>query len=160
MDGDVVGGVVARANGLEEIKCQGVGVRAGEDVGFGRSESLDAGGGVDMDLDEVVGAVFLGELVRVAAVAVDVAERRGDATVGEEEHERVDAFWCADVEVPEHVCVGGVCDGMALVRAVQGWELDWIADEEDWLVVEDPVIVSFGGLELDGPAVEVSDGVC
>jgi hypothetical protein len=83
-------------------------VRAGEGVGFGRDKGLDAGGGEDVDLEEVVGAVALGEPVRVAAVAVDVAQGSGDAAVGEEEHEGVDAFGRVDVEVPEHVSVGGI----------------------------------------------------
>ena len=73
-----------------------------------------------MDFDKVVAAVFLGELIRVAAVAVDVAEGGGDAAVGEEEHERVDAFRAVDVEVPEHVCVGCVCDGVAFVASDSG----------------------------------------
>jgi hypothetical protein len=113
---------------------------------------LDAGGGEDVDLGEVVGAVVLGDPIRVAAVAVDVAQGSGDAAVGEEEHEGVDAFGRVDVDVPEHVCIGGVGHGMALVRAVEGRQFDGIAHEEDRLVVEDAVIVSCGRLELDGPS--------
>lgn len=113
---------------------------------------LDADGGEDVDLDEVVGAVVLGEPGRVVAVAVDVAQGSGGVAVGEEEHEGVDAFGRVEVQVPEHVCVGGVGHRMALVRAVEGREFDGIAHEEDRLVVEDPVIVSCGRLELDGPS--------
>jgi hypothetical protein len=69
------------------------------------------------------------------------------------------AFWRADVEVPEHVGICRVCDGMSLVRAIQGRKLDWVANEEDGLIVKYSAIVSFGSLELDSPSMEVSDGI-
>ena len=71
----------------------------------------------------------------------------------------MDTLRTADMEVPKRVCVSGVGGRVTLVRAVQGRELERVADEEDGLVVEHPVVVAVGRLELDGPAVEVADRV-
>lgn len=64
-----------------------------------------------------------------------------------------------DVEIPEHVGVSGVCGGMALVGAVEGWKLDRVSDEEDGEVVEYKVLVSLCRFEFQGPAVHVADRV-
>ena len=45
------------------------------------------------------------------------------------------------------------------MRTIEEGELDWAANEQNRLIVEDPVVVALVGLDLDGPTVEITNGV-
>lgn len=96
----------------------------------------------------------------MTAVAIDIAKGGGGAAISEKEHQGMGRFRGVDMEVPEHIRIGGVSGRVSFVTAVEGRKFDGISDKEDGLVIEDPVIVTLGGLEFDGPAMEITDGVC
>ena len=72
---------------VEEVLGVPIWVLGSHVAGLGICECLAALIGLAVDLDVVEGAVRLGELVRVAGVAVHVAIRVGGATIREEVHD-------------------------------------------------------------------------
>src|SRR5690349_16611910 len=112
-----------------------------------------------MDLYVVERAVRFSKLIGVVAVAIDVSQGGGESAVGEEEHQGVYTLLIVDMKIPKHVCRRHVGGRVRLVGTIEGGELDRVSDEEDGLVVEYPVLVALGGLELNSPSADVADGV-
>lgn len=64
-----------------------------------------------------------------------------------------------DVIIPEHGVIRYIRLRVSLVAAVHGRKLDWIPDEKDRQVIEHKVLYTFLGVELDGPASDITDCV-
>ena len=131
-------------------------VLGGHVAGLFVGEGLAAEVGLAVDLDVVEGAVGLGELVRVARVAVHVAVAVRGAAVGEEVHDLVGGFLMRREVVPEH---GGVLEvglRIAFLRVDEDGELAGVAEEEDGRVVEDPIPVALFRVEFEAEASGIS----
>jgi hypothetical protein len=57
-------------------------------------------------------------------------------------------FLVVDVEVPKHVRIRDVCLWMSFMAAIHTGELDRVANEEDWQIIEDKVLVAILRIEL------------
>ena len=87
-----------------------------------------------VDLDVMIGTVFFGEKVCVARVSILASEGGGHSTVTEEKDESVDAFLITRVEIPEHVCTGGIGCRMFLVASIDRRKFDWISNKKSGLL--------------------------
>ncbi len=63
------------------------------------------------------------------------------------------------VEIPKHGVIGDICLRMLLVTPIHGWELDGIADEEDWQIIEDKILNALLCVKLGSPSANIADGV-
>ena len=74
----------------------------------------------------------------------------GNAPVGEEKHDVLDALGCEADEVPVHVGVLPVRKRVPLPAVNHVRELHRVPDEEEGRVVADHVLDALFGVELDG----------
>lgn len=163
LDVDGPGWVVALLDGLEEILGAVIWVLGSQLAGLLVVEGLDTliGAEVDLDVVESEGSVWLSvvPLVGVAGVAVHVTVRVWSSAVGEEDHDLVDGLLVGGEVVPEHGGILQVGLRVALLGVDEEWELGWVAEEEDWGVVVDPIPVTFLSIELDGETAWVASGI-
>lgn len=152
-------GEVLLLNVLDKILLGVVGVGAAEDAGLVVGEVLDALVGLHVDLDVVERTVLLDPLVGVAGVTVHLSVVSRGTSVGEEDHDLVNALLVVGKVVPEHVGVLEVGLGVSLLGVDEDGELGGVSDEEDGGVVVDPVDVALLGVELGGETSGVSGGV-
>lgn len=90
---------------------------------------------------------------------VNVPQRRRDAALSKEMHQRMNALRIVDMVIPKHGVVGNIGPRVPLVAAVHGGELDGVADEEDGQIVEDKVLDAVFRVQLGRPAADVADRV-
>ena len=126
-------------------------------------EGLDTlvGAEVHLDVVEAEGSIWLSvvPLVSVAGVAMHVAVRVWSSAIGEEDHDLVDGLLVGGQVVPEHGGILQVGLRVTLLGVNEEWELGWVAEEEDWGVVINPIPVTFLGIELDGETAWVAGGI-
>ena len=91
--------------------------------------------------------------------AVDVSKRGWNASLAEQVHQSMDPLGVIYVKVPKHAVVRNVCLGMTLMRAVHGWKLDGISNEEYWQVVEDKVLDPFLRVKFGRPAANITNRI-
>jgi hypothetical protein len=103
-------------DGVEKVLSGPVGVLAGNAVGLLLREGLNALLGLEVELDPVLLALLVDELEGMARVAVHVAVVLGDAAVGEEDGDLVNALGGKRKEVPEHVGILEIGLGVPLLR--------------------------------------------
>ena len=136
-----------------------VGVLAGDPLGLGAGEALDALVAVEVVLDPVLVAGRVDPEVGVRAVAVHVAERLRDAAVAHEVGDLVGRLGVQRPEVPLHVVVAQAGAAEPLLAADEVGELHRVADEEHRGVVADQVVVALGRVELQRETARVAPGV-
>ena len=68
-------------------------------------------------------------------------------------------FLIVVVKVPEHACIRHSGLRVALVRAIEGRELGWIANKEDGEVIANKVPISFFSLEFESETPNVTGGI-
>ena len=150
---------VAGGDGVVEV-LRGVAVVGPADGdGLVVEQRLDAAGRLPVELDVVRLAGAVDERVGVDAGAVHVAVVGGDADVVEEEGEHVEALRVVGEEVEDAPVLLDVRLGVGLERVHHVRELHAVADEEDGEVVADEVPVALPGVELDGEATRVAEGL-
>ena len=163
LDVDGPGWVVTLLDGLKEVLGVVVWVLRRQLAGLLIVEGLDTlvGAEVDLDVVESEGSVWLSvvPLVGVAGVAVHMAVRVWSSAIGEEDHDLMDGLLVGGQVVPEHGGILQVRLRVALLGVDEEWKLGWVAEEEDWGVVVDPVPVTFLCVELDGETAWVASGI-
>ena len=90
---------------------------------------------------------------------IDIAERLWNPATTEEVHQSMDAFLIIDMIVPEHILIWDIGLWVAFVASVHAGELDRVADEEDWQIVEHKVLVALFRVHLHGEATDIAEGI-
>ncbi len=114
---------VAALDRLEQVAAVVVGVLAGDAIGLGLGEELDALVGLEVVLHPEALARGVDPHVGVAGVAVHVPPGRGDAAVAHQPRHLVRGLGRQRPEVPLHVVVAQAVVGAALLRADEVLEL-------------------------------------
>ena len=99
------------------------------------------------------------ESIRVYAEGIDMPKRGRYATLPKKMHQRVYPLRVVNVEVPKHIWIGNVCLRMSFMTPIHTGKLDRVADEEDWQIVEDEILISLFGKEPRGPSTYITDGI-
>lgn len=163
-------------NGIEQVLDVIVGLLSSKLQGHISRKRLDPASGFEMPFDvnkttilvllsatlktsRVLQTHLLVQGVGMDTISVDVPQRRGNATLPKKVHKSVDALWVVNVKVPEHARVWDIRPRMPLVAPIHAGELDRIADEEDWKIIENKVLIAFFGVELCGPATDIANCV-
>jgi len=136
-----------------------VGIAALEGVRFGGGQVLNALLGLEVVFHPVIVPVGVVPQEGVAGIAVHVAVGARRAPVREENRDLVDRFGRQREEIPEHVGVLQVGDGVALLGVDKIGEFDGIPDEKDRGVVPHHVVVAFLGVKLDRKPARVAFGI-
>ena len=153
------GRVLAPLDRVVQIPGVVVAVRAGELVGLGLGEELDALAGDEVVLHPELLAGRIDPHVGVAGVAVHVPPALRNSAVAHQPGHHVGRLGREGPEVPLHVVVAQVVVHPALLRTDEVLELQRIPDEEDRDVVADHVVVSLGRVELQREPARVAPGV-
>ena len=136
-----------------------VAVLAGDPVGLGLGEEVDALVGLEVVLDPEPHAGGVDPHVGVARVAVHVAPRPGDPPVAHQPRHLVGRLRRQRPEVPLHVVVAQVGVRAALLRTDEVLELHRVPQEEHGGVVAHHVVVALGRVELQREATRVTPRV-
>jgi len=95
----------------------------------------------------------------MGTVAIHESVTIWGTSVGEEDSDLVHGLWSVLPEIEDHVWISQVGGWVSLLGVEEVWELDWVVDEEHWGVVSNHVVVTLFGVEFDGEASWVSDGI-
>jgi hypothetical protein len=88
-----------------------------------------------------------------------MSQRGRNAALSEKMHQRMYSLWIIDVEVPKHVRIWNIRTWMAFMAPIHAGKLYRVANEEDWQIVEDEVLITILGKELHGPSTYITDGI-
>src|SRR5271168_471257 len=88
-------------------------------------------------------------LIRVAPVAIHELPPKRKSTVAHEVRHLMQRLGRKRPEIPHAVGVAQVCLRMPLLGVDEIWKLYRIADEKNWRVVANEIVVAFLGVELE-----------
>jgi hypothetical protein len=129
-------------NRLKEILRVMIWVSSAKCLSLFVVEGLVALVGLEMDLDIDERSIGLDELVGVSGVTVHMPVRVWSTAITEQVHNLVDGLLVVAEIVPEHGGILKVGLWVSLLCMDEDWKLAWVAEEEDWCVVKDPVEVT------------------
>lgn len=92
-------------------------------------------------------------------VCINISQRGRNAALPEKMHQRMYSFRIVDMEVPKHVWIWNICTWMAFMAPIHAWKLDRVANEEDWQIVEDEILVTILSKELHSPSAYIADSI-
>jgi hypothetical protein len=74
-------------------------------------------------------------------------------------HQCVYTFLIVGMKIPEHIPIWNISSWMAFMAPIHAWELYRIADEEDWQIIEDKLLVTFLGEQSHSPSANIAHGI-
>lgn len=156
LDLEAPGGAFTGLDVVEEFASGEVGVLALHLLGLFGAHVLDAGVGLEVELDVEDLTLGVDPTEGVTAVSVHVAVSVRGTTIGEEDADLVSTLGGQTPEIPGHVAVLAVGLGVSLLGVDEVRELDGVSNEEDGGVVSNHVPVALLSVELDGKTSGVS----
>ena len=151
---EVLGG-----NGVVKIRGGEILILEGHLVEFSSSEVLDTLVSFEMVFDKVDISFIVDPLEGVGTISVHESVTIWGSSVREQDCDLVKSLWGVLPEIEDHVWISQVSGWVSLLGVKEVWELNWVIDEEDWSIVSNHIIISLLGVELDGKASWVSDGI-
>src|SRR5208282_1127616 len=151
--------IVAALDRVEEIALMALAVATDDARPLRVGHIGDALHGLEMELHPGPLAFGVDEAVGVAAETMHMAIALGQAAVGKQDRDLMQALGREGPEIPHRRRVAQIALGIALLRADEVGELVGVAHEEDRRVVADQVPVALLRVEFHREAAHVALGV-
>ncbi len=151
--------MLATPDRLEQVAAVEVSIASRHGGCFGVAEELHALVGMEVILDPEFLALGINPHICVRAIAVHMPPGPRQSAFAHQIGHLMRALWIVDPEIPLHVIVAQARIGKPLLTADKVRELHRVANEEDWRVIADQVVIAFTGVEFQREATHVAPGV-